>query len=766
MIMVFYIKQALFWMAGLAGIGFLRSGLGNRPNTMLVNLGDKVRHWLAEDTIIARFSLLFLPLLAAYNFLAWVVFGIQSIFELILSAAKWVWWLLNWIWDEVIRTTVFPVVQLAWHYLAITSWRFFEFGFAPVRRSVATNELVRAGRKLLTLFLLIGALAAITLLTSFLVVVPAVIAAFFLLQNTQFRILHALEPEKFPEPNIRTARRLTGVWLLLGTIGAALLALTYFFGQRSVSNGLGVTVTQAGIVLGILAGSGFASASTCIPPHLWETGGTASLLSYLKTILFRLPKLLVGQPFQLPGLVVVSLIPVLLGYGMNLAIGMVTGKNVRAWSNEIVQIQTIPPGIYMDLLEIDKQQDDSIRLEVEKAKALQVHDKLIDQARSKLKTNEQLLSAIRDRQIHTFVESPLTGDIQFFSISPVPSSNSYDWEIRESDGDRVASYSENASDGRSSLIEHRWVKEGDYIVTVSPRNSCGKGEVITRQISVTKRAISYFTIPRPTGREEVCAGEEATYTAKAGSGHYEWQIPSDASILSDQNQNKIQVKFGNQSGTVRVRVADAEGRYSLWIGRNVRVLPTPGNTESAGRYVDDEAADDEARPRAFVFRTREEGKAAVAQSQRNLADQKAAKKSTMDEYDALIHQTQVVIASRWDSIILMVYRLIGALLAIAGLALLAAFIAAAPALYLVQYHFNLFGFAQEGKHYWEELLASIRVRNAMQPLLGIFILLTSGGLYWYITHDPDAIEMVVKLKVMLQSLWEYVKDLIFLSKEG
>jgi len=76
--------MTLVVMAILAVLGFLRSGVANRPNTMLINLGDKARHWLAEDTLVARVSVLFLPLLVLYNFLAWALFGLQFIIELLL----------------------------------------------------------------------------------------------------------------------------------------------------------------------------------------------------------------------------------------------------------------------------------------------------------------------------------------------------------------------------------------------------------------------------------------------------------------------------------------------------------------------------------------------------------------------------------------------------------------------------------------------------------------------------------------------------------
>ena len=168
-------------------------------------------------------------------------------------------------------------------------------------------------------------------------------------------------------------------------------------------------------------------------------------------------------------------------------------------------------------------------------------------------------------------------------------------------------------------------------------------------------------------------------------------------------------------------LADADGTYSLWAGINVRVKPFPGSAESEPRYIEDERSSDQSPSHAFVFRTREEGREAVAADKAELAARTKAKNATFKDFKSRIHATQVGITNLYHDIRMQLYRLLGALLAAAGLALLFGVLMAAPTLFAVQYQFNLFGFAQTGRHYWEELLAGMRARNPQQPLLGIFI---------------------------------------------
>jgi len=276
---------------------------------------------------------------------------------------------------------------------------------------------------------------------------------------------------------------------------------------------------------------------------------------------------------------------------------------------------------------------------------------------------------------------------------------------------------------RFSIFYHNWNKDGEHIISLIPRNTCGGGEEITRKVTVGKRGEASFTIAPPTGEGQVCTSDESVYTTQGGFGHYEWQIPEDAAIVGGSNQNRITVKFGQQSGTIRVRASTPEGKYSLWVGTDVRVMPLPGRNESQPDYIADQPAENRARTFSFTFQTREIGKDSVASVQKRLNRQEAAKKATLAYYAGLIHNTQVKIDGFQNEIISLISRLIGDLLALLGLALLGSLLLAAPLLYFVRYHFSLYGFAQSGKHYWEELLDGLRARNPQQPLLGIFALL-------------------------------------------
>ena len=54
--------------------------------------------------------------------------------------------------------------------------------------------------------------------------------------------------------------------------------------------------------------------------------------------------------------------------------------------------------------------------------------------------------------------------------------------------------------------------------------------------------------------------------------------------------------------------------------------------------------------------------------------------------------------------------------------------------YVVTYHFDMFGFEQEGKHYWVRELERIRTKNPNQPLLGVFVLLVFVAVFVCLTQ--------------------------------
>jgi hypothetical protein len=70
-----------------------------------------------------------------------------------------------------------------------------------------------------------------------------------------------------------------------------------------------------------------------------------------------------------------------------------------------------------------------------------------------------------------------------------------------------------------------------------------------------------------------------------------------------------------------------------------------------------------------------------------------------------------------------VQMLISKILGLVGLVLMAVLYLSMIWTYLVTYHYDMFGFLQEGKHYWMNLLDEIRMKNPNQPLLGVFVLI-------------------------------------------
>lgn len=65
-------------------------------------------------------------------------------------------------------------------------------------------------------------------------------------------------------------------------------------------------------------------------------------------------------------------------------------------------------------------------------------------------------------------------------------------------------------------------------------------------------------------------------------------------------------------------------------------------------------------------------------------------------------------------------ELIGQIFALLGFVLLASVAFSTIWSYLLNFHFDLYSFQQDGRHYWEVLLQGIREKNPNQPLLGIF----------------------------------------------
>ena len=136
-------------------IGYLRYTINNNSPNYLINLSETNASWLKKDSLKSRFTPIFNLLVVIYNYIAWTIYGLASLFELagyILSLIwKFVKFIILWIWNEVLNPTLFSVVKLCWHYLVIFSWKLFQFAFSFIIPSHFKSNILYSFKQVLKL---------------------------------------------------------------------------------------------------------------------------------------------------------------------------------------------------------------------------------------------------------------------------------------------------------------------------------------------------------------------------------------------------------------------------------------------------------------------------------------------------------------------------------------------------------------------------------------------------------------------------------------
>jgi hypothetical protein len=361
--------------------------------------------------------------------------------------------------------------------------------------------------------------------------------------------------------------------------------------------------------------------------------------------------------------------------------------------------------------------------------------KVLDQGIKELQDREseavKIKESIKNKEIHTYAGDPMAGEWQFFSIPTLPECGIYKWVIKDSEsGNDIYTFNNPPRDSvSSSIMEFIWPKEGNYVVTLYPQNTCGAGVEASKNITVLPRGKGSYSAGAPSGKPQVCAGEEVPYVAPVGYQSYEWQLPEGAQIVSDNPADaRVTVKFGDKPGTVRVRATDQDGRVSLWTGLNVDVSPLPGNEKKAASFVEDEKVP-APKARAFTFVTREAAADSFALIQAAVKEQNKLREDYIKEIDERIAEVNKNIANRKHNTWQTIYRFAAILFALLGLVFFFSVLLSVIFNYILLYHFELFGYEQKEPHYWETLLSDIRAKNPRQPLLGIFVLLLTLAIH-------------------------------------
>lgn len=766
--MLQYLFYTAVVIAILAIIGFIRSVIDKKANTMVIDVTEKTKLWLSENTITARFSLLFLPFIVLYNVFIWAVFGVISIIEFFIFLFTKLWWLILWIWHEVLHPTVFALVKLLWHYLVVFCWKFFAFSFRHIKESVSKPNILFAIKKLMAVGVLFAILLILNLLfrnlfpakyefLNYIIAFISVVIFLFYFQYAIFRTLVHLRPNDYTNEHIRPTFRLSAIWFILSVISAALMAAVYFFGKYHLVKGPGFDVTLVAFPVFVLTAILFFSAFTCLPAYISEKGRELDVFEYLKTLLFRLPKLIFAQPFQVIGIVILAIVPFLIAWSLNHAITTTTTKPVKGWIAESLQMQRFIPRMMQNNKTIAYNDSLVKSLIQEKDTGLAKIDKVIQELQNNESEAVKIKESIKSNEIHTYSGEPTAGESQFFSVPALPSCGIYKWVIKDADtGNDIYTVSLPPRDSvSSSYIEFVWPKEGNYVVTLYPQNACGAGVEATRNITVLPRAKGSFAAGAPMGKPQVCVAEEVPFVAPAGYQSYEWQLPDGSQIVSDNPADaRVTIKFGNQSGTVRVRVTNNQGQVSLWAGTNVVVNPLPGNENKVAKFTEDEKMPSP-KSKPFTFATREAATDSIAAIQSALKEQNEIRATYVKEMDENIAEITKSITQLKNGNMQIIFRFVSIVFVLLGLVVFFSILLSVLFIYILLYHFELLGFEQKGPHYWETVLSGIRAKNPKQPLLGLFVLLfihailIVAGPHCRCLHSNDCQQNTVKEKKIM-----------------
>jgi hypothetical protein len=701
-------------------IGFFRSQIaGTKPESIL-SANDFAIAWMAENTWKARFSLLLLPFVFGYNLLVWAVYGLSSIAEFLAFIVRKLWDFLLLIWQEILYPSAFWLLRLIWHYPLGFLWRFFEFSFGNVRTVVQQQSIIFSIKRLLWLGLSASVLIVLLLLmpNPALLGLGGMLFVLFLIYS-MFQVVAYHRADQFSKDKIPGSMLMVFLWLILALAGGLVLFLLYQ-ADGYIVKALGLSVGQIIMPLAALLFIAFLSASTCLPAYYQGKDGMVNTTDYLRQLLKRVPKLLYAQPFQVFGGILVGIIPFAVVFLLHLGAEAVTGKNFFGWSWEVSTM-----GVHIPNISRNKEEINDLNREIE------ANRKAIETAKTRFQADEKaknrqiedaegLKSQIQKYKIHTFKGEAYAGETQFFSVPYINNCADYKWIVKKG-SKQVAAVSVKAPEnGKSVVWYYQWETDGEYTVTLTPSNRCGNSEVIARSVTVLNVPPGKKSIAPPKGKQFVCENEKAVYEAPAGYDTYEWRYPDGTQTTTSR---QLKITWGRVSGTVQVRGLKDGQELTLWRGIDVLVEVLPNSADAGQAYLADEENPTFSMERDFIFETREEADAFIAVLDAEKSELKRSYESELSVLQEKIKQLEAGIQALLDANRLERRYLVGKIIAVFGLALAGVLLFSTLFTYLPLYHFDLYTFRDQGKHYWEETLAALRERNPHQPLLGFFLLI-------------------------------------------
>lgn len=615
--------------------GFLRSAIDGKKPEYLLDIQSIAKKWHSENNWAARFAPFFALFLFVFNLFAWSVYGFSSIFELIGFFFRKIWWLMRWIWDEVLFPTLFAFIKYLWHYVVVFSWKFFAFACSKIPEGFQQEKIGFAFKKLLIFGGVSGLLGLVYLMTNHIVVlVIAAFIVFYLFQYTVFTTISFYRSDDFPKSKVLPGLKLSVLWLAMSSVASAILVALSQFAEVYIIAGLSVMLIQLLLPFALLFGLAFIATTFYLPAYMREAANNVKLLKFLKALMLRFPKLVASQPYQFIGIGVLSIIPVIVLLLFNIGVKQITDKNLKSWGEHVLQIDYHLPAFFENSNHIKLLQSETEVIAYEKDSLENYYTLRVGASRNELAGIINLKTKIEDRKIHTFDRNAIVGENQSFSMPAIPDCVEYEWIISDASTNKEIRRSVVSTRDKpgSVLLFHKWNAPGRYHVSIKTKSPCNNAVDETIQIGVV------------TKTEQTDSLENNYFVSREAA---DYAIDLINKQLDEYQENK----------NTQMQMIEKEDRV--------------------------------------------------------LKDQINQLKFISNEH---------------------LQMLLSKVLAYFGLVLMIVLYLTTIWSYVVTYHFDMFGFEQDGKHYWVRQLERIRTKNPNQPLLGVFVLLVFLAVFLCLTQ--------------------------------
>lgn len=308
------------------------------------------------------------------------------------------------------------------------------------------------------------------------------------------------------------------------------------------------------------------------------------------------------------------------------------------------------------------------------------------------------------------------GERMRFGMPIADDADNLKWRITNEDGDTI-------SRSTGADMSYRFTT-GSYVVHAASINGCGTGQWASYNVEVKESPESPLTLGAPSGRTDVCAGDEHTYTAPLGMDIYVWDLPSGAELL-ESDKNKATIKWGTTSGDVSV-YGELDGETSNTSYLYVSVSAAPGASLS------DEGGSENVKPASIELQQDnfvvllEEGNQLVEAAQGAL---EVAEQEKQDFESYALNESTKLSAKLMDlqkrvsgNMLQFIMNWLGKAMFLFVACILLAVALNFVVLWTAKYFGTLYDLNQKGPTYFRSTLDDYQQRFDGFPYLGLFVL--------------------------------------------